>query len=353
MRLEMKSSFKTRCPLRISFAGGGTELSPYVDEFGGNVLNATISMYAYSSVAPRCDGMVVLKSLDNSVTEMFSISELLKKGFTNDWLKIHLACLQFFYSQKPQALEHGIEIATVSDSPVGSGLGTSSTIAISLIKSLAAYLGFNLSNHEVSKLGHYLERDVLGLAGGLQDQYSAAFGGVNFMEFKTDGSRVITPLNLSAHVGAELEASMLLFYTGQSRSSASIISEQVTNMKSGNVRIDYYHKVKAHAHQAKEALLDANIPQLGSILDESWKLKKSLSPKISNEDIDTVYSELKRMGIYGGKITGAGGGGFMLILVNIHLRSAVMRYLNSTELPGSFIATPSLTSPESSYTWTV
>lgn len=338
---------RSRCPLRISFAGGGTELSPYVDEHGGLVLSATISLYAYCNIKLRNDDVYEFIACESEESQKFFCVNDILPNDNFPHLKIVCACVNYLTENLGKKLPGGFTAWTYADAPVGSGLGTSSTLTVAILSSLFNLLKERISNYEIAKIAHIIERQKLGLAGGMQDHYSAAFGGVNLMEFKVNREVMITPIRLPQHTIDELEASTLMYYTGKSRESGNIISNQVSEMASGEISKHKYDRIKQFTNQALERLLFDDIPGLGQILHESWQHKRSLASSITTPFIDEIYDECMTEGCYGGKISGAGGGGFMLLLMDPLKRQSIENLLK--ERPG-FTFKPSITNNGAS-TW--
>ena len=222
-----------------------------------------------------------------------------------------------------------MKITTFSDADAGSGLGTSSTMVVAILKAFVEYLSLPMGEYDIAHLAYDIERIDLGLAGGKQDQYAATFGGFNFMEFYADDRVIVNPLRIKHWIVSELESSLVLYYTGRSRSSAMIIEDQIKNMNhEDRVVTDAMLKMKADAYHMKEALLKGNLRAFGEFLDQSWHEKKKLSGAISNPMIDEIYTLAKANGAYAGKVSGAGGGGFMMFLVDPVYRMRVIDLLS-------------------------
>lgn len=300
---------RSRSPLRISLGGGGTDVSPYSDIYGGAILNATISMYAYVTIEPRNDNTIAIEALDRGediCTESDDILELdgkleLAKGVYNRIVKE--------FSKKPLSFK----LSSYVDAPAGSGLGSSSTLVVTIISAFAEWLGLPLGEYDIAQLAYEIERKDLGLAGGKQDQYAATFGGFNFMEFNK-GNVIVNPLRIKKEYLNELQLSILLYYTGTSRLSSKIIESQIANVKAkeGN-SLEAMHRLKEQAVLMKEALLKGRLNEIGEILNYGWQYKKQMSSAITNPLIDEIYAEALKAGATGGKISGAGGGGFMML----------------------------------------
>jgi D-glycero-alpha-D-manno-heptose-7-phosphate kinase len=299
----------SRAPLRISLAGGGTDVAPYCDLFSGAVLNATISLYATVVLIPRDDNKVIFHDPDAGIKlefeardELEVIPEIrLQVGVYNRIVKD--------YSRKPLACE----IFTCLDAPTGSGLGTSSTLVIALIGAFIEWLKLPMGEYDIAHIAVSIEREDLKLVGGKQDQYAATFGGFNFMEFYKKNRVIVNPLRIKHSVLKELEFHLLLFYTQTRRESAKIIEVQRTNVeKKEKEAIEATHQLKALAYNMKEALLKEELQKIGDLLRSAWENKKQLANGISNELIDDIYKTAIKGGASGGKISGAGGGGYMI-----------------------------------------
>ena len=297
---------RSKAPLRISFAGGGTDVPPFCDERGGAVLNSTIDRYAYCTISPRDDREITIRSLDYGVVEKWKANGDM---FTYDGnLDLIKAVLNHF------EVSRGFDMFLHCEAPPGSGLGSSSTVIVSIIGAMAEWLSEPLSQYDIANLAYGLERKELGLAGGKQDQYAAVFGGFNFMEF--NGSQtIVTPLRVKTDILNELHYQLLLGNTGKTRASANIIQSQTAGYVERNEQVvDALENSKRLARETKDSLLRGNIRQIGELLNESWEQKKRFTSKISNDRLDSIYETALANGAIGGKISGAGGGGFMFFI---------------------------------------
>jgi D-glycero-alpha-D-manno-heptose-7-phosphate kinase len=323
---------RSRAPLRLGLAGGGTDVSPYCDEFGGAILNATIGHYAYASIEPLDSGAVEFVSCDQGTSaEYASTSEIAPDG--------NLDLLKYVHNEAVRRFNNGLPISlrltTRVDVPSGSGLGGSSTLVVATLKAYAEWLSYPLDDYDLAHTAYVIEREEAGLRGGRQDQYAAAFGGFNFMEFARNGQVLVNPLRIQTSVVSELEASLLLFYTGASRASASIIAEQSKNVETGNTRaIEAMHQIKQEAFRMKEALLRGDFALLHEILRDSWEAKKRMAGQIVNERIEMLYATALEAGAYCARISGAGGGGFMIFLADPMRKSQVADALRHCEDSG-------------------
>lgn len=299
---------RSKAPLRIGLAGGGTDVSPYSDIYGGAILNATIDLYAYASLEPLNNGKVEFvidggdKSLIVDATEEIPIH----KGFEL-FIGVYNRVVKQF-SKKALSFR----LTSFIEAPQGSGLGTSSTLVVSLLGAFVEWLKLPLGKYDIAHLAYDIERIDLAMAGGKQDQYATTFGGINFLEFYKNDRVIVNPLQLKSKIVNELEFNLLLYFTDTQRLSANIIKEQVSNVTNQNNKsVEAMHNLKQQAHQMKDALLREELNAIGEILHFGWQNKKQMASSITNGLIDTVYQTALQHGASGGKISGAGGGGFM------------------------------------------
>ena len=301
---------RARAPLRLGLAGGGTDVAPYCDLHGGYVMNAAIDKYAYATVDAGPDGMAVFEALDRGARIAVAPAEVDANAgpvqlLAGAYLRISR---DYLGGERPP-----LRIRTWSDAPPGSGLGASSTLVVALVAAFAEYFALGLGEYEVAHLAYEIERQDLALAGGKQDQYAAAFGGFNFMEFHAGDRVIVNPLRIKDWVLAELEASLLLYFTGVSRESARIIDEQSRNAERGAaVALDAMHALKREAVQMKEALLRGDLRAFAATLQQGWEAKKRMASSISNPMIDALEATARAHGATATKVSGAGGGGFMM-----------------------------------------
>ena len=317
---------RARAPLRLGLAGGGTDVSPFSDEHGGFVLNATIDLYAQAILEPRDDGKVVFcaEDLEQSVT-LDASSAMADEEPLRLHRGIYRRIVREFNGGRPLSLK----LTTFADAPAGSGLGTSSTMVVCMLQAYSEWLQLGFGEYDIAHLAFEIEREELGLAGGKQDQYAAAFGGFNFIEFGPSDRVLVNPLRMKEWVVNELEASTVLYYTGQSRESAHIIQQQIDNTKTRNTTsIDAMHALKADSLAMKEAILRGDLAGYAEILSRSWIAKKRTASKVSSPEIDETYLKAMAAGALAGKISGAGGGGFMMFFVPPAQRMRVIRELS-------------------------
>lgn len=322
---------RSKAPLRLGLAGGGTDVSPYSDMFGGNVLNATINLYAYCTIKTLNLPVVRVNAADAGImTEIpLGTGPICSGAILVDGVANRMA-------RDFGPLPGGFEITTYNDAPAGSGLGTSSTMVVCILKCFAEWMGVPLGDYELARLAYEIERKDLLLAGGKQDQYAAAFGGFNFMEFLTTDMVIVNPLRVKDWIIRELEGSMLLYFTGRSRDGAAIISEQQKATKAGNtVAVEAMHRIKQSAVDMKLALLSGDMARFAEIIGSAWEDKKKMAGAITNPMIQEAFDTAMGAGAISGKVSGAGGGGFIMLMVPPEKRVAVSEAL--AVLPGRVV----------------
>jgi D-glycero-alpha-D-manno-heptose-7-phosphate kinase len=317
---------RARAPLRLGLAGGGTDVSPFCDVHGGNILNATIDRYAYAVIKIRSKSALRFIATDQQTESNAAIGQpLLLNGELDLHKGVYTHMVQHFNDGRPIP----IELSTFCDAPAGSGLGSSSTLVVAMIRAFVELLNLPLDDYSISQMAYKIERIDCGLQGGRQDQYSATFGGFNFMEFYADDRTVVNPLRIKNEIICELEASLVLFFTGVSRESAKIIADQSNNMKAGAVdAIEAMHGMKREAVVMKECLLRGDFAGLVDSMRLGWENKKRSAKTVSNPHMDEIYDTAIKAGALAGKVSGAGGGGFMLFFVPPEKRMAVIRALH-------------------------
>jgi len=317
---------RARAPLRLGLAGGGTDVSPYCDVYGGCVLNATIDRYAYAIIKTIDKPQVRLIATDQQeVCETPTLLPLQLDGKLNLHKAVYNHIFRHYNDGKPIALE----LSTFCDAPIGSGLGSSSTLVVTMIRAFVELLNLPLDDYDVAKLAFKIERLDCGLQGGRQDQYSATFGGFNFIEFYETERTIVNPLRIKNWIICELEASLVLFFTGVSRESARIIADQSNNLKTGATNsLEAMHGIKREALMMKECLLRGEFEGLVNSLRLGWENKKRSSESVSNQHIEEIYDAAIAAGALAGKVSGAGGGGFMLFFVPTERRMDVIKALS-------------------------
>lgn len=306
---------RSRAPLRIGLAGGGTDLLSYSSKYGGAVFNATIGMYAYCTIIPTNDNRIKITAYDNN--NSIDTESVTKFEITDDNLILHKGVYNRIVKDYNNNKPLSFIMSTSNDAPVGSGLGTSSTMIVAILEAYNRWLGLGLTDYAKAQLAYDIERNDLQLSGGKQDQYSAVFGGFNLMEFKTDDSTVVNSLRIERNIINELECSLLLYYSGKSRSSAKIINEQIKNTNNKNEKtMDAMHKLKQYAYIMKDQILVGNIEGFAETLRETWENKKKTSSIISNKDLEATINFAMANGAEAVKVSGAGGGGFLMLYCN-------------------------------------
>ena len=320
---------RSKAPLRLGLAGGGTDVSPYSDLYGGNVLNATINLSAYCTIEPLLLPVVRVRAADAGIR-----CEV-QPGTPSGALLIDGVYRRVVQDFGPLP-SPGFAITTYNDAPAGSGLGTSSTMVVCILKCFAEWMGLALGDYELARLAYEIERKDLLLAGGKQDQYAAAFGGFNFMEFLPSDMVIVNPLRVKDWIIQELEGSMVLYFTGRSRSSAAIISEQQKATSSGRTdAVEAMHRIKQSAVDMKLALLQGDMARFAAILGAAWEDKKKMAEAITNPQIQEAFDVALAAGAVSGKVSGAGGGGFIMLMVPPERRMAVVEALRA--LPGQVV----------------
>lgn len=316
---------RSRAPLRIGLAGGGTDVSPYCDEYGGAVLNVTISRYAYSTIELRDDNKVEFVANDLNETDKLPAQAVYP---VDEGLKLHRAIynriIKDFNNGQPLALT----LTTAVDCPQGSGLGASSTLMVAMVEAFRVLLNLPLGEYDVAQLAFDIERVDAGMAGGSQDQYAATFGGVNFIEFASRNRVIVNPLPLKEKTLLELESSILLYFTGVSRFSGKIIESQIkaTKNKQGS-QLEALHQIKREALEMKASLIRSELNSIDDIFHRGWAAKKKTSSDMSSKYIDTIYETAIKHGAKAGKLSGAGGGGFMMFKVDVVDRASLLAAL--------------------------
>jgi len=316
---------RARAPLRLGLAGGGTDVSPYCDLHGGYVLNATIDRYAYAVLKTLNESVIRLHAADQDRREELPLGATLP---LNGQLDLHRAVYTTMVREYNGGSPIAVELTTFCDAPAGSGLGSSSTLVVAMVRAFVELLNLPLDDYEIAHLAFHIERVDCELKGGRQDQYSAAFGGFNFMEFYAGDRAIINPLRIRNCIVSEIEASLVLFYTGVSRESARIIADQSNNVHVGAQQtIEAMHGLKREAVVMKECLLRADFGGIIESMHQGWEDKKRLASSVSNAHIEEIYHAAIAAGAAAGKVSGAGGGGFMMFFVPPERRMNVIRTL--------------------------
>ena len=320
--------YRAKAPLRLGFAGGGSDLEPYTSLYGGAILNATINKYAYASIIPTTNNKIVFNLLDGQKSTTYESKAYIQPDSKNDLLIGAYNAIVKKYVHKPLSFE----LSTYVDAPAGSGLGSSSTLLVAIIAAFSKWLKIPLGEYDLAYLSYQIERKDLNMSGGKQDQYAATFGGFNFMEFQNNDLVIVNPLRINKKIMFELEYSLLLYYTGKSRSSAKIIDYQSKNIGLNKSKsVDEMHNIKKLAFELKNCVLLGDLKSFGPILHEGWMSKKNTAKEISSKSIDNVYQAALNSGATGGKVSGAGGGGFFIFYCPGNSKFNVIKNLSKFE----------------------
>jgi D-glycero-alpha-D-manno-heptose-7-phosphate kinase len=316
---------RARAPLRLGLAGGGTDLSPYCDLYGGCVLNATIDLYAYAHIVETSGRKIRFSAPD--IDEEFS-TEAQSRLETTGPLALHKAVYNRIVNDYCGGKPLSLHLITHCDAPPGSGLGSSSTLAVAMIKAFVEWLRLPLGEYDVARLAYLIERRDLQFSGGKQDQYAATFGGFNFMEFYAEERTIVNPLHVKNWILSELESSLVLYFTGVSRISSAIIDEQTKNVQEHDPSsIEAMNVLKRDAIGMKEAVLKGDFERFAHYIGTSWEAKKHTARGISTPRIERVFDLAMGAGAKAGKVSGAGGGGFIMFVVDPARRTAVVQAL--------------------------
>lgn len=330
--LHANKIVRSRAPLRISFGGGGTDVAPFRDLHGGLVINATINKFVYSTFTHRKSSTTTFKNADTGETFSLTVEDSTKGlGIESipEGVRLHYAT--YMAVAKLTGLEPlmGLECVTFADAKNGSGLGTSSTCVVAMLKGYTELLGLDLDDHEIAELAWVIERIDCQIAGGKQDQYAATFGGFNLIEFQKDSTNVI-PIRLKNWIRHEFESRIVLYYTGQSRNSGTLIKRQISAMGENDSDVlGNLHLLKQEAKAMKSALIRGNFGEVARSMNFGWTAKMAAAPLSVNDEMRRAYEAARDAGAEAGKVCGAGGGGYMLFLVQPTDRVAVARTLNS------------------------
>ena len=308
--------YKAKAPMRIGFFGGGTDVSPYAEQHFGKVLNCTIDKYVRCMLRPSKEQGVIIRSLD---------LEEVSRNLTGNW-EGRLSLPQAVLDAMPEA--RGVEVTMFSDVPPGSGLGSSSALVVSMLKLITTAYDLTLDPHALAELAYRIERVDLGIPGGRQDQYAAAFGGMCVYHF--GGSRVIVePVLTDTTALFELESCLMIGYIGDRKLlTHHLVEDQVRRLREGDT-LRYHDETKAFVDESVKLLREMRINDFGRLLHDAWEVKKAFSPYIAPPIVDEIYDLARQHGAWGGKITGAGGGGFMVFACPFDRRLELERVLTA------------------------
>lgn len=318
---------RSKAPFRLGLAGGGTDVSPYSDLYGGCILNATVSLYARANIEPRDDNKIVFRIPQNE--EEYIFDSALEIPTTNEKASLMAGIYNRIikdYVGEPLAFT----LTCALDVPFGSGLGTSSTLAVAILGAYVEWLKLPMGEYDIAYLAYQIERIDLSKAGGKQDQYAAAFGGFNFMEFYADDKVIVNPLRIHNEIMNELCNNLLLYYTNSSRNSGDIIEKQQKNVSEKKTKsIEAMHQIKQQAYEIKEAILKNNLDEIGNILHRGWNYKREMAEGITTPFFEEIYNTAIAAGSTGGKISGAGGGGYVFFYCPDNTRFDVAKALET------------------------
>ena len=323
---------RARAPLRLGLAGGGTDLSPYCDEHGGAILNATIARYAYANLSFRNDHRVCFSAHDVKEDDVAPLAAELP---LDSGLRLHRGVYNRIVRDFLHGRIHAICVNTTVDAPPGSGLGASSALVVALVEAYRAAFDLPLGPYDVARLAFEIERVDLGLAGGRQDQYAAAFGGLNFIEFLPGERVIVNPLRIARPYLCEFEASLVVCFSGQSRASAIIQDQVAAVVTSDKGTLAAMHQLKSDAVDMKQALLRGDIQNVSDILNRSWQAKRRTSELVSNSTVERAFELARNNGAVAGKISGAGGGGFLMLMTDPDNRYRLITALNENGMYAS------------------
>jgi D-glycero-alpha-D-manno-heptose-7-phosphate kinase len=314
--------YKARAPMRIGFFGGGTDVSPYAEEHGGKVLNCTINLYVRCMLHASSEPGITIRSLD-----LQEVSQWVSGREWDGRLALPQAVLDALPELRPREHDRqGYTITMFSDAPPGSGLGSSSALVVSMLKLLYGVAGQNSDPHQLAELAFRIERVDLGIPGGRQDQYAAAFGGMCLYHFG-QGRVIVEPILSDPAALLELESSLIIGYIGDRQLlTRHLMTDQVSRLVKGDT-LRYHDETKAFVDESTKLLRELRIADFGRLLHDAWEVKKAFSPHIAPPIVDEVYALARRHGAWGGKITGAGGGGFMVFACPFERRLDLERAL--------------------------
>jgi len=314
-----------RSPVRISFGGGGTDLPAYYEQFGGSVLSVAINKYFYTVLTARSDGRIQVISSDLRVFETWP--DIGNANLSGSSLEIPLAVL------KEMNCNIAVDLFLASEIPPGTGLGSSASVCVNILKTLSTYLHQPISKYDLAERSFHIARHLLGKHVGKQDEYAAAFGGLNFISFHPDGSTLVEPIDLNPAVLTELQRNLMLFFTGSAHHSWSILKEQESSARNQTGgALEALHEVKALGIRMRSALQQGDLREIGTLMHEGWQAKRRISTKISTPHIDELYALARKHGAIGGKITGAGGGGFLLLYCESEFQSDVREAMRQRDI---------------------
>ncbi|MEO1016628.1 MAG: dehydrogenase [Pseudomonadota bacterium] len=310
--MEKNKIIRARAPLRLGLAGGGTDISPYCDIYGGATLNVTINKFAYASISANSKGKIKFEANDLDI----AVEHDLDEDLSASELVLHRGVYERMMQEYNGGVRLPLTVQTSAEAPAGSGLGTSSSLVVAIVDAFRVHLGLPLGQYDVAHLAFEIERQDLALAGGKQDQYAAAFGGLNYIEFLADDRVIVNPLRIIEPILHELESRLVICFTGVSRRSDEIIEQQTQAVGEHNsIALESMHQIRNDCVDMKRALMQGEFSEIASILKHSWMAKKRSAKGVSSKRIEELMDFAMSCGADAGKVSGAGGGGFMFFLV--------------------------------------
>lgn len=318
-----------KAPLRLGLAGGGTDVSPFCDDYGGTVLNITINLYAYSKIQLiESSNKIIFESSDLNTVEQLPLNS---KDINDIKLKLHIKTYRYFMENYNNGEDLPLKLFTYCEAPRGSGLGSSSTVVVSMCKAFDSFFNIGFDSYELAEVAFYIERKLCNFSGGKQDQYSAAFGGFNFMEFGPGDKTIVNQLKIQNKTLNAMESSLVIYFSGISRDSDKIINHQKESVKKNKKSFEALKSLKSESVNMKNMLLRDDINSFFETFKKGWELKKQTAPDVSNETLESVMRVAYDNGAICGKVSGAGGGGFMMFFCDINDKCKLINSLNLLE----------------------
>ena len=323
----MKTVF-AKAPLRMALAGGGTDLEPYYSRYGGFVLNATIDQYAYCKVEPYREWC--FKSIDLGIEEKHNFWEkdLCEGAYVDSKLKLLVNSYQYLTAKTER---EPVKITTFVEAPPGSGLGSSSALVVALIAAIAEYYNIPLGEYDIAEYAIEIERKICDLPGGKQDQFAAAFGGFNFMEFLKDGRTIVNPLRLNHKTQNMMELSTVLYYVGKPRKDSRVIENTSKGLVDSKTVLNATHEIRNACINYKRSLLMGDFDMISELMETYWRMKLETNSKVASPEILDSYDYARKNGATAAKISGAGGGGHMVLFTEFEERHRLISALKQKE----------------------
>ena len=319
----MKTVF-SKAPLRMALAGGGTDLEPYYSRYGGFVLNATIDQYAYCKVEPSREWC--FKSIDLGIEEKHNLWNNVE--YIDSKLKLLINSYQYLTKDVER---EPVKITTYVEAPPGSGLGSSSALVVALIAAIAEYYNVPLGEYDMAEYAIEIERKICDLPGGKQDQFAAAFGGFNFMEFLKDGRTIVNPLRLNQKTQKMMELSTVLYYVGKPRKDSRVIENTAKGLVDSKTVLNATHEIRNACINYKRSLLMGNFNMISELMETYWRMKLETNPHVASPEILDSYDYARKNGATAAKISGAGGGGHMVLFTEFEERHRLISALKNKE----------------------